>query len=39
MYSNGKSEEERPLDEARLMWEDNINVVLKTIGLGGHGLD
>jgi len=35
MYSNGKSEEERPLGEARNMWGDNIKVVLKIIGFGG----
>jgi hypothetical protein len=39
IYSNGKSEEERPLGEARCMWEDDINVVLKIIELDGeHGL-
>jgi hypothetical protein len=31
----GKPEERRPLERARLRWEDNINICLREVGCGG----
>jgi hypothetical protein len=35
----GKSEGRRPLGRPRRRWEDNIEMDLREVGWGGHGLD